>query len=179
MVCLPCTRRTKLDFNSAISLELQCKYTHVPPLGHIILIPSQPVFGLYSLTLCAYINFTVYGLSRSWIYRTWYEQAIHYTTVAVLLAITTHLVSLEYVGKQKIHYLFHNIYLFKFVFKYLHIRICDVMVSVLSSSVVDRVFEPRSCQTKDYEIGICCFSSKSACLSADCCFSELALHKSN
>jgi hypothetical protein len=30
-----------------------------------------------------------------------------------------------------------------------------VMVSVLASSVVDRVFESRSGQTKDYEIGIC------------------------
>ena len=32
------------------------------------------------------------------------------------------------------------------------------MVSVLTSSTVDRGFEPRSDQTKDYEIGICCFS---------------------
>ena len=67
------------------------------------------------------------------------------------------------------------------------------MVSVLASSTVDRGFEPRSGQTKDYNIGICCFSTKHArektgwleirvmctsgatCLSADCCFSELAL----
>ena len=35
-----------------------------------------------------------------------------------------------------------------------------VMVSVLASSAVDRGFEPRSGQTKDYEIGICCFSAK-------------------
>ena len=35
-----------------------------------------------------------------------------------------------------------------------------VMVSVLASSVVDRGFEPRSGQTKDYKIGICCFSAK-------------------
>ena len=27
-------------------------------------------------------------------------------------------------------------------------------------SVVDRGFEPRSGQTKDYKIGICCFSAK-------------------
>ena len=38
------------------------------------------------------------------------------------------------------------------------------MVSVLSSSAVDRGFEPRSGQTKDYTIGICCFSSKHAAL---------------
>ena len=34
------------------------------------------------------------------------------------------------------------------------------MVSVLASSVVDRGFEPLSDQTKDYEIGICCYSAK-------------------
>jgi hypothetical protein len=33
-------------------------------------------------------------------------------------------------------------------------RIGGVMVSVLTSSVVDRGFEPRSGQTKDYEINI-------------------------
>ena len=38
------------------------------------------------------------------------------------------------------------------------------MVSVLSSSVVDRGFEPQSGQTKDYKIGICCFSAKHAAL---------------
>ena len=40
------------------------------------------------------------------------------------------------------------------------------MVSMLASSVVDRRFEPRSGQTKDYEIGICCFSSKHAALTS-------------
>ena len=72
------------------------------------------------------------------------------------------------------------------------------MVSVLSLSVVDRGFKPRSSQTKDYKIGICYFSAKQAalrrkskdwlarnqdnvfewgatCLSSDCCFSQLAL----
>ena len=39
-----------------------------------------------------------------------------------------------------------------------------VMVSMLASSAVDRGFEPRSGQTKDYEIGICCFSAKHAAL---------------
>ena len=39
-----------------------------------------------------------------------------------------------------------------------------VMVSVLASSVVDRGFEPRSGQTKDYKIGICCFSTKHTAL---------------
>ena len=38
------------------------------------------------------------------------------------------------------------------------------MVSVLASSVVDREFESRLGQTKDYTIGICCFSAKHAVL---------------
>ena len=74
-------------------------------------------------------------------------------------------------------------------------RISGVMVSVLVSSVVDRVFEPRSDQIKDYKIGICCLSAKPAalrrksgwfgmrityssgatCLPAERYFSELAL----
>jgi hypothetical protein len=37
-----------------------------------------------------------------------------------------------------------------------------VMVRVLASSVVDRGFESRSGQTKDYKIGMCCFSAKYA-----------------
>jgi hypothetical protein len=39
-------------------------------------------------------------------------------------------------------------------------RISGVMVSVLNSSAVDRQFEPRLGQTKDYKVGICCFSTK-------------------
>ena len=38
------------------------------------------------------------------------------------------------------------------------------MVSLLASSAVDRGFDPRSGQTKDYKIGICCFSAKHAAL---------------
>ena len=72
-------------------------------------------------------------------------------------------------------------------------RIDCVMVSVLVSSVVDPVFEPRSGQTKDYKMSF--FSTKNAslrrnagwlgirimcpiavtCLSVDCCVSQLAL----
>ena len=43
-------------------------------------------------------------------------------------------------------------------------RIGVVIVSVLASSAVDRRFEPRSCQTKDNNIGFCCFSAKHAAL---------------
>jgi len=39
-----------------------------------------------------------------------------------------------------------------------------VMVTSLAFSVVDRGFEPRSGQTKDYQIGMCCFSAKHAAL---------------
>ena len=39
-----------------------------------------------------------------------------------------------------------------------------VMVSALASSAIDRRFEPWSGQTKDYKIGIFCFSVKHAAL---------------
>ena len=38
------------------------------------------------------------------------------------------------------------------------------MVSMLASSVVDHVLEPQSGQTKDYKIGICCFSANHTAL---------------
>ena len=49
---------------------------------------------------------------------------------------------------------------------YLNMRnhIGDVMVNELASSAVDRGFEPRSVQTKDIKIGICCFFAKHAAL---------------
>jgi hypothetical protein len=40
------------------------------------------------------------------------------------------------------------------------------MVSVLASSGVDRGVEPWSSQTKDYKIGICCFSAKHSALTS-------------
>ena len=71
------------------------------------------------------------------------------------------------------------------------------MVSMLISSAEDRGIDPRSGQTKDFKIGICCFSAKHAALRskskdwlarnqdnvsewsnmfhADCCFIEQAL----
>jgi len=56
---------------------------------------------------------------------------------------------------------------FIFIFIYLFIysnRIGGVMFNVLASSAVDRGFKPRLGQTKDYQIGICCFSAKHATL---------------
>jgi hypothetical protein len=38
------------------------------------------------------------------------------------------------------------------------------MISVFASSAVDCGFKPRSGQTKDYKIGICCFSAMHAAL---------------
>jgi len=43
-------------------------------------------------------------------------------------------------------------------------RINGILVSVLVSSAQDRRFEPRSGQTKDYKIGICCFFAKHTAL---------------
>jgi hypothetical protein len=34
----------------------------------------------------------------------------------------------------------------------------------MASSVIDCGYELRSCQTKEYKIGICCFSAKNAAL---------------
>ena len=50
-----------------------------------------------------------------------------------------------------------------FVF-FLFNRIGGILFSVLTSSMVDRGFESRSGQTKDYKIGICFFSAKHAAL---------------
>ena len=51
-------------------------------------------------------------------------------------------------------------------------HIGGVMVSVLTSSGVDRGvdrgLEPRSGQTKSYEIGICCFSARHAAFWRKC-----------
>jgi hypothetical protein len=45
-----------------------------------------------------------------------------------------------------------------------NICISSVMVSVLTSRTVDRGFEPWLGQTKDYKIGIYCFSARHAAL---------------
>jgi hypothetical protein len=45
-----------------------------------------------------------------------------------------------------------------FPWRWNHIE--GVMLRVLASSAVDCVLEPWSVQTKDYQIGIVCFSAK-------------------
>jgi hypothetical protein len=55
-------------------------------------------------------------------------------------------------------------YWFRQLFRNKFYRIGGIMVSVLASSAVDRGVKPRSGQTKEYQIGICCFSAKLAVL---------------
>ena len=47
-----------------------------------------------------------------------------------------------------------------FTISYIFNCISDIMVSVLVLSMGDNWCKPRLCQTKDYDIGICCFSPK-------------------
>ena len=47
---------------------------------------------------------------------------------------------------------------------YLNNHIGSVMGRVLVSRTVDRGFDPRVGQAKDYKIGICCFSAEHAAL---------------
>ena len=46
-VCFVLDQHPKLDIYSASSLKQQSADRHVTPLGHIILIPNQPVFALF------------------------------------------------------------------------------------------------------------------------------------
>jgi predicted alpha/beta hydrolase len=46
-VCFVLDQHAELDFYSASSLKQQSADKHVAPLGHIILIPNQPVFVLF------------------------------------------------------------------------------------------------------------------------------------
>jgi hypothetical protein len=62
----------KLDFYSASLLKQQSADRHVAPLGHIILIKSQPVFALFLNSACL--------AEKTTIYPTWGEHANRYTT---------------------------------------------------------------------------------------------------
>jgi hypothetical protein len=50
------------------------------------------------------------------------------------------------------------------MYYYYYLIIGGVLLGVLASSAVDRGFEPRSGQAKNYDVGICCFSGKHAVL---------------
>ena len=75
-----------LNFHSASSLKQQSAGRHIAPLGHIILIPSRPVFALSEEATNT--NFIVVGLIRqgfkSMIHRTGGEHANHYASDAIL-----------------------------------------------------------------------------------------------
>ena len=73
---------------------------------------------------------------------------------------------------------------------YCELHLNDVMISVLASSAVNRGFETRSDQTRAIQLIFVAFliraktgwlgirimcPSRTTCLSADCCFSKLAL----
>ena len=53
-------QHTQLNFHSASSLKQQSAGRHIAPLGHIILIPSRPVFALSEEATNT--NFIVVGL---------------------------------------------------------------------------------------------------------------------
>ena len=85
-------QHAELDVYSASSLTQQSVGRYIAPLGHIILIPSQPVFALSPLCCVrsgetTNINFIVFGLTRSWleptIYRTRSEHANYYAADVV------------------------------------------------------------------------------------------------
>ena len=85
-------QHAELDFYSASSLKQQSVGRHVAPLGHIILIPSQPVFALSSYCCglsdeATNTNVIVFGLTKpglkQTIYRTRGEHGNHYATDAV------------------------------------------------------------------------------------------------
>ena len=175
------------------------------------------------------LRFTAPGLKPQTVYSTLSEHDNHYTIDTFLLQIE-HASWWNYIHVYQIWTFLFNVRWYlttneqsmtftvrpsQFVITVIHIslfnlllwiynRINGLLVSVLASSVVDRGFEPRSGQTKDYKIGTCCFSAKHAalrskskdwlarnqnnvsewsecvsewseCLFADCCFSELAL----
>ena len=108
-----------MDFYSASSLKQQSAGRHIAPLGHIILISSQPVFAVtpYCCVLsgeATYTNFLVCGLTQPGleptIYRTRGEHVNHYATDAVWISsklcmlgyyhMKIHILSLQQFGSE-------------------------------------------------------------------------------
>jgi hypothetical protein len=62
-------QHAELNFHSASSLKQQSAGRHVAPLGHIILIPSEPVFALLLNAACLaekqQLPISVFGLTRT------------------------------------------------------------------------------------------------------------------
>jgi len=97
---LLCTRPTRLTGSS--SLKQQSEGRHVAPLGHIILIPSRPVFALSPL--CCVLsgeatntNFIVFGLTRPGLEPTIYHTC---TSDAVVLWKNNWLLTFEWYTKS-------------------------------------------------------------------------------
>jgi hypothetical protein len=86
-VCFVLDQHTELDIYSASSQKQQSTGRYVAPLGHNILILSQPVFALILFVLCMLrgevtnSNFIVFGLTwpglEPTIYSIWGEYANH------------------------------------------------------------------------------------------------------
>jgi hypothetical protein len=69
-ICFVPDQHAQLDFHSASPLKHQSADRHVAPLGHIIQIPSLPVFALSPKCWvlsgeATNTNFIVFGLTRS------------------------------------------------------------------------------------------------------------------
>jgi hypothetical protein len=70
-----------------------------------------------------------------------------------------HVINLtEYMWQMAFNLLFEYFFSLSFDLN----NIGGVVISVLPSSVTKRRFDPLSCQTKDYHIGLCCFSAMHA-----------------
>jgi hypothetical protein len=83
-----------LEFYSISSFKQQSGGKYLAPLGHIILIPSQPVFALWCCVLireATNTKFIGFGLIlpefEPMVFRTRGEQVHHYITDAVILNI--------------------------------------------------------------------------------------------
>ena len=89
-------QQAQFDLHNAGSQKQQSMGRHVTPLGHIILISSQPVFALtpqYCMVSkqAAYTNFIVFAMTlprlKTTIYHIQGKHAKHYTTDVVPLYI--------------------------------------------------------------------------------------------
>jgi hypothetical protein len=117
--CLLCTRPTRLiDLYGVSWLKQQSMGRHVALLGHIFLIPNQPVLPL-SPWCCllsreaTHIIFSVFELTRPWlepaIYHMWGEHANYYTNGAVTTKLTLQIYwDIQYPEICKINFPFSN-----------------------------------------------------------------------